>query len=241
MNDDHRNKNLAHLLLTLICMQLPLNARAAETPELKAQEPTMETAAPRPSTMLNGAITRLGGAENSQVGTLDANGQPVHNVNASASNDTLRSQTPAPDLYDQAIKKLRAQMPLTAEDYRHLEIGVAGYQMYKNVFLSGWKVTEVYPRLPADQAGIQVGDIETATVEREGTKFVGRYGRWFFTCGKAGSSFDVTVKRHKERLTFTITRMNIEDIPDNKLRKAYEKLVRETGARASKELSLNDL
>jgi hypothetical protein len=131
----------------------------------------------------------------------------------------------------QALAKLQSHQPLTAEDFRNLEVGCIGLDTVRPYQQKKAHVERVYPGLPAALAGIKVGDvIVDSDAESDDAKVVDpSITRWSFSCGIAGETYDVTVHRHGRPITFHLIEMNMEDIPDPTYRHQIEQLVQETG------------
>ena len=90
-------------------------------------------------------------------------------------------------------------------------------------------IDESDPGCPAALAGIQVGDVEVQADDHvwKGTDF--QRENWNYGAGEAGTPVDLVIRRHGQLMTFHLVRMNIEDIPDESLRKEYESLLRRMG------------
>jgi hypothetical protein len=59
--------------------------------------------------------------------------------------------------------------------------------------------------------------------------FENQRSTWNTTDGEAGTPVDVTVRRGHDLLTFHLIRMNIEDIPEQRVRRAFERLLEKLG------------
>ena len=111
---------------------------------------------------------------------------------------------------------------MSPEEFRKMEYGVVGMESIVRPDGNGPTVLKVVPGCPAALAGIQPGD---QVVKANGHVFQAGEGQrsfWKTFCGKAGTPVDVTVLREGNLLEFHMTRMNIEDIPDEPLRRTYE-------------------
>jgi len=232
-------------LSLLACLHLPLAAYADQAPLLSAEQPTMDSqpvtppqpvAAQQPdatpqsadehkTTFLNGEVKKQG--------QTTGDDQSQYNLQAGDSAANLQAETGAATAippYQLALQKLQHKQPLTADEYRSLGIGVLGYDTTRTYFQDEAVVDESYPGLPAYEAGIRKGDHEIVeNVDDSGVKDPSRPS-WMFSCGIAGQAMDITIRRGKQMLNFHMVRMNMEDIPDPKLRKTYEKLVQKLGS-----------
>ena len=52
-----------------------------------------------------------------------------------------------------------------------------------------------------------------------------------FVCGLAGKPVKLTIRRGWHELHFQLVRMNVEDIPDDTLRRDYERMIRRMAAK----------
>lgn len=149
----------------------------------------------------------------------------VKNIFSSLFNITLTT-----DDTDQQLTLQNRRPKLSPDDFRKLNYGVIGLTLMS--FLDGRQsvVTGVYPTCPAALAGIARGDI---MYEANGYRFKpGDDQRvlWQVCAGKADTPVDVTVIRRGQPITFHLTRMNIEDIQDKRVRTQYEMLLSALGA-----------
>jgi C-terminal processing protease CtpA/Prc len=119
---------------------------------------------------------------------------------------------------------------MSADDFRDLQMGATGFAITRNFNDKYGTVTEVFPGCPAAAAGVHLGDVivegDPSQNDRPSdlTKPI-----WAFTGGKAGTTVNIKVLRDGQIIPFSITRMNIEDIPDPNLRKTYETMARKFG------------
>jgi C-terminal processing protease CtpA/Prc len=134
-------------------------------------------------------------------------------------------------MYHLAADKLTGREKMTADDFRDLQMGATGFAISRPFNEKYATVTEVFPGCPAAAAGVHLGDL---IVEGDPTQ---NYQPndvtkpiWSFTGGKAGTTVNIKVLRDGQIMPFSITRMNIEDIPDPKLRKTYENMAKKFGA-----------
>jgi C-terminal processing protease CtpA/Prc len=128
-------------------------------------------------------------------------------------------------VYNLAISKLVAREKMTSDDFRNLQMGMTGFELFRPWNKKYAEVTEVFPGCPAEQAGLEIGDLIVSGdpsqnyKPKDTTKPI-----WAFTGGKAGSVVNLKVLRDGEIIPISITRMNIEDVPDAKIRKFYENM-----------------
>jgi hypothetical protein len=238
-------------LLLMICSQFPVAAFGDNAPQLQPEAPSadlslaVQSALSVPSaqysqpaqpemarthTLLNGSVHRseqLPSPDHSPQSLNPAlNGQAADmSGNLQAESASAASQTP----YQLALQKLATKTKLSADDYRSLGIGLIGYETSRTYFHTGAKIERLYAGMPAAEAGIKLGDVVIdATVDDSNVKDPTR-PVWTFSCGIAGEPFDMTVQRHGQPITFHLVRMNMEDIPDPKVRHMYEDMVKQTG------------
>lgn len=143
---------------------------------------------------------------------------------------SLFSATIRTDANGQTFTLHNRRPNLSPEYFRKLNYGVIGLTLIS--FLDGRQsvITGVYPTCPAALAGIAPGDI---MYEANGYRFKpGDDQRilWQVCAGKADTPIDVTVIRRGQPITFHLTRMNIEDIQDTRVRTQYEMLLSAFGA-----------
>jgi len=144
--------------------------------------------------------------------------------------EDLLQATESTDLYKVAVKKLTSGVKLTAEEYRSLGVGCIGLESDRTFFQNIAIVSDVYPDSPAARAGLRKGDrLIDNTDNDEAAIDHPEIPRWKVTCGQAGSQKQVTVLRHDKPITITLTRMNIEDIADDKRRHEWEQIISKLG------------
>jgi len=244
-----RNPLIPRLVLSLLlCAQLPLAARADQAPALQpetasldAQQPkqpkatdaqtTTTTTATTTTTMLNGSVHKNESSTAADINNPSQN--PPQNSQTTDSSAKLQAETGSKDAappYALALQKLAAREKLSADDYRSLGIGVIGYETSRTYFQNEAIVTDVFPGCPAAQAGMRVSDRQIVAHVDDSKVVDPTRPVWMFSCGIAGQAVDVTVKRHHQLLNFHLVRMNMEDVPDPKLRRTYEQLVQRLGS-----------
>jgi bifunctional DNA-binding transcriptional regulator/antitoxin component of YhaV-PrlF toxin-antitoxin module len=127
--------------------------------------------------------------------------------------------------FEGAVKKLKAKADMTADDFRSLGIGTLGYEALLKGDSS--KVEKVFPGSPAEQAGIRKGDVVIRDADAAKDLAQGRPtgSNYAVILRRAGSVDEVTVLRDKQPVTLQVTRMNIADIADDKVRKMWEKMI----------------
>ncbi len=176
------------------------------------------------SPLLNGSVSKRGHATN-----LDGN------ANSSKLNGEAQTTTPwalEPLMHgkqDRLPSGLFHRAKLTREDYRNLEFGITGFESVKTLFQRYPVIIEVYRGCPAEKVGLRPGDVLLKANDHEFTRSDMQPEFWRILDGRAGTTVDITVKRHKEILTFQVTRMNIEDIENDRVRHRFEKLLRTLG------------
>jgi C-terminal processing protease CtpA/Prc len=150
----------------------------------------------------------------------------------------LLDATEKSELYPIAVQKLTSGVKLSAEEYRALGAGCVGMESDRTFFQNRAVVSKVYKDSPADRAGFHKGDILIDNNDKdEDAKAHPEIPRWKASFGQAGSDVTVTVLRHKVPVDVTLTRMNIEDITDDKARHEWEKILSTQGHATEGELS----
>jgi C-terminal processing protease CtpA/Prc len=209
--------------LLLIPSIVAASAISLSTPCVWAQDaatPTQETAADAASHADNSSEPLLNGS----VKKSDASAQ-------TADSNTPDAPNQQDHMYHLAADKLASREKMTANDFRDLQMGATGFAISRNFNEKYATVTEVFPGCAAAAAGVHLGDL---IVEGDPTQ---NYQPndvtkpiWSFTGGRAGSVVNIKVLRDGQIIPFSITRMNIEDIPDPKVRKTYENMAKKFGA-----------
>jgi len=238
------------MLVAALFLQLPLAAWADEDAELKPAIPAFDNTPPEAGSA--GATGPKQAAEVTK--TLTGEVETVESVRPAAGaynvsdgpatappvtdNVGLQSRTATRDdtspAFKLAIQKLAAKVKLNSDDYRSLGIGILGYEKFRPLlsFTKGASITDVYAGCPAAIAGIRVGDYEKTTDETDAQTDV--HGLSMFICGLAGKPVTVTIERRWHELQFHLVRMNVEDIPDESLRRDYERMITRMGAKLAK-------
>jgi len=189
----------------VICGLTLTPAYADDQAELKMQEPSLDTKTPTETPMLNGSVSK-------------------HDVAGNASADQAQSQ----EQWSFARLGGAHKGKRTSEDYRNLEFGISGLIELRLLFEHPI-VIKVFPGCPAEMAGIRPGD---RVVSANGHKFGWRDNQrdfWRIMDGRAGTTVDVGILRHGQPLTYRLVRLNIEDIPDPKTRRMFEKMLDSLG------------
>lgn len=139
----------------------------------------------------------------------------------------------APAVFHLAVRKLASKQRLSAEEYRSLGIGVAGFEAYQKFFQENGQITRVYADSPADKAGIRVGD---KIVERNEGETVAAMEKANpmqplvkITFKRVGQPVDVTILRNEQPVKITLNCMNVEDIKEKDARRMWEKTIRDLG------------
>jgi len=221
------NGILPHCIFVLaLLMPFSVGAQADDSTSLQAQEPKLDNAVKKPKPTLNGSVIRYapnGGAEDNNTrgesGGVDSSPAPAS-----------PSQPERPTLRGLGGGMFGFRRRLSAEEFRQLQYGIAGMVSFKFIFGKSSMVLKVFPGCPAEQAGIQRGDqiIRINDVENKRTDAQREF--WNKVDGPAGTPVDITVLRHGQKITFHLIRMNIEDIPDDRLRREFEDLLQSLGA-----------
>lgn len=233
-----RKKNLPSTLLIRLlislasCVQLPTVATADQSSGLTSKIDSID-AAPKTGVsdttlgdaISQGEVEKHGGSSyDSGKNTTENSGGRHQSVNAGFQPESASLDLPENSrAFKLAIQKLAGKEKLTSDDYRSLGIGVLGIEADRQLFSKSALITGLYRGCPAEAAGIRVGDWEVLTNDPDSQKDT--HGLTQFICGLAGKPVDITIKRHGHELHFHLVRMNIEDIPDDRLRRRYEHLV----------------
>jgi C-terminal processing protease CtpA/Prc len=117
----------------------------------------------------------------------------------------------------------------TTEDYRSLNYGILGIVMVRFPFSKAERITQLFPDCPAVQAGLRPGDVVIKIADHVLSGHETQKTTWHTADGVAGTHVEYTIKRHGQLLTFDLTRMNIEDIQNETIRRMYERMLRELG------------
>ena len=125
--------------------------------------------------------------------------------------------------FELAATKLSSGADMSKDDFRDLGIGTLGFTANQSSFDKYPRVNAVFAGSPAQAAGVRVGDLVLSSDSIPNAE-PGSWSQssWKFHFDHAGTQSQLTVKRGRETLNFTLTRMNIEDLPDPKLRHMYE-------------------
>ena len=131
-----------------------------------------------------------------------------------------------------AAVESRASGPvrMTADEYRRLEYGVIGFNAELRFNVSGPVVTTLFPSCPAANAGIKPGDVLVMAGSHTFQSGEGQEVLWRVVGGRAGTPLEMSVMRDGKVLSFSLVRMNIEDIQDDRIRNYYEDLLSRYGA-----------
>jgi C-terminal processing protease CtpA/Prc len=144
---------------------------------------------------------------------------------AAESNQSQQQTSPASESikFELAATKLSSGADMSQDDFRDLGIGTLGFTANQSNFDRYPRVNAVFAGSPAEAAGVRIGDIVLSSDSIQNV-VPGSWEQtgWKFHFDHAGTKSQLTVKRGRETLNFTLTRMNIEDLPDPKLRRMYE-------------------
>lgn len=128
------------------------------------------------------------------------------------------------------VLDLGKQKPmLSPEEYRKMEYGVIGLDALLPVNGSCPIITRILKGTPAEEAGLQKGDLIVKAKDHVFKAGEGQRVLWQVVAGKAGTPVDMTVLRNGELVKVTMNRMNIEDIQDKKSRHQYRCLLNALG------------
>lgn len=134
------------------------------------------------------------------------------------------------NLFRIAAQKLSEGYKLSADEYRALGVGCAGYECHRQYFQKIAVVTRVYKDSPAEKAGIRVGDKMIDEIEdNEQARAHPNVRQIQIRLAQAGDPVEVTMLRDGQPVKISIIRMNIADIKESKIRQMWEKTVRNLG------------
>lgn len=144
--------------------------------------------------------------------------------------DELLKATEGTDLYKLAVEKLGKGIKLTAEEYRSLGVGCVGMETDRKFFQNIAVISDVYRDSPADRAGLRRGDrLIDDRDNDDAAKEHPEIPRWKVTFGQAGTQAQYILLKHQKKVPITLTRMNIEDIADDKVRHEWEQIISKLG------------
>ena len=215
--------------------------------ELHPQQATMDSR-PAEGRLLNGQVTQSATKENSEANTdkqatnlvepdkvdpLSGHGTDGSQIRIEASQGlvirgpvtiTINGQTPL------RVLNFAGANRLSAEECRKLEYGIIGVIVTATPPLDNdLKITHLLADCPAELAGMQEGDIVLQAGNHVFNRGDGQKEFWQVVGGKAGTPVDIKVLRNGEKLTFHLTRMNIEDLKDDNMRHVFEAMLSELG------------
>ncbi len=114
---------------------------------------------------------------------------------------------------------------MSSDEFRRLEHGIIGLDSTITFDSDYPRVTYCYPTCPAAQVGIKPGDYLVKAGDHVFRRGDGQAVTWRYIGGKAGTPVDITVDRDGQEIVFHLTRMNIEDIKDDNIRRTYESIL----------------
>jgi len=171
---------------------------------------------PGPTRILNGGVSRTDKRRLLQDMLLGPVGR-----NAAGGNMTRSGST---------ATAVNGPARMTTEEYRRLEYGVIGFNAELRFNVSGPVVTTLFPSCPAANAGIKPGDVLVTAGNHTFQSGEGQEVLWRVVGGRAGTPLEMSVMRDGMVLSFSLVRMNIEDIQDVRIRNYYEDLLSRYGA-----------
>ncbi len=134
------------------------------------------------------------------------------------------------ELYKLAVDKLNKGIKLSAEEYRSLGVGCVGMETDRTFFQDIAVISDVYLDSPAAKAGLHKGDrLLDNSQNDDAAKEHPEIPRWKVTFGQAGTQSQYILLRHHKQVPITLTRMNIEDIADDKIRQEWEQIISKLG------------
>jgi C-terminal processing protease CtpA/Prc len=227
----------ALLAATVLCLQMPLAAKAEDAQAQASQTEAAQTQAETP--LLD--LTQIADPDPAKHRTdILLNGEIRRSVKAQGQS---QEETPSADeelKFQLALKKLRSREKMTSEDYRDLQIGIVGCNTVRHIGKGFARVEEVVPGTPAAQAGIRKGDVQILRPDEEWHPKDPTHSIWLFSGGRAGSKVNMTFLRQGQEVSVSLTRMNIEDLPDAKIRRQYESWARKLGPSGDGTVALPD-
>ncbi len=221
-----QNRSLAPIAIPalVLCLQAPL-AAWADDPQTFQSETAVADTSPSPTSSMMAAPV-----PSNPVPVADAGNPSVEPTTTTLQGGVETMTAAEAQRYQLAATKLSGRAKMAADDFRALQIGVTGCELVQQPDEPYSKVERVFPGCPAEQAGLKVGDLVVSGEPSNG--FLSQKTTrpaWAFTGGRAGTKVDLGVLRKGKVVTISLTRMNIEDIPDPKIRKTFEKMAQRLG------------
>jgi hypothetical protein len=234
---------LSTLSVAIMWCLLPLAASAqtlqAETPEKaapgssstksSAHSQTLISSGQAQPTFLQGEVGKSGSGPGSDRSPSGQNS--AHNLSATDNSVQLQSETATADTmkFNLAVSKLASRAQMTAQDYRDLQLGTCGYLYLRKGTQEHARVIKVYSGSPSDEVGIRKGDIIISTDLGPQPPIDEKQSSWTLNFGRPGTNVRVEMQRRGQLLSFTMTRINIEDIQDPTGRQWYEDWAKKLG------------
>jgi C-terminal processing protease CtpA/Prc len=220
--------------LVALCLLLPSATQAADRGGLVSESASLDMAsaedAQSPTPTSN--TTTLYGSVRKRQAKLEATDAAGASLNATENDAQLQSEKAKDDaqrIFALAIKKLAAGEELSSEEYRSLGVGCVGFESTRTLFKEIGRITAVYRDFPAQQAGIRKGDRIISDSTDEEAKANPQQPRYQVTFAQAGTSAQINILRHGHPVTYTLTRMNVEDIQEPEIRQRWEDIIRRLG------------
>lgn len=162
-------------------------------------------------------------SQNSSGQTLE----PIEDVQS----QTLRDKSPLQGSVRHSSLFARLRKPkLSSEDIRKLNYGVIGLVAYSKILIPTLPViSTLFPSCPAAEAGVRPGDVMIKAGDYTFHRGDSQKEVWQALGGRAGTKIDLVVKRKRELITFHMQRMNIEDIPNKRIRHLFESILQQYG------------
>jgi len=147
-------------------------------------------------------------------------------LKADDNDEMLQAETAANDeqKFQLAVAKLASGASMTGDDYRDLQIGTCGYFSTQHNTDKYAKITAVCAGSPAQEAGIKKGDIVlyNESLPNADPRTI-THPMMTLNFEHPGSVTHLTLKRGNDVMNYTLTRINIEDLPKEQDREIYEK------------------
>jgi C-terminal processing protease CtpA/Prc len=224
---------LTVLLITGTWAQVAIADDLQLQPETPQTDSNPTTSAAAKDILLNGEIKKSEQIDSLQA-TLNATENAQGNLTPEAwtADDEHRFQL--------ALSKLKGGAKMTSDDFRDLQIGIVGADVKRMPEEQTGTVEGIVPGSPAEKAGLHVGDVQVLNPQQVFHPRDPGRAIWAFTGGRAGTTVNFRILRDGEIKTFSLVRMNIEDIPDPRIRRQYEAWARKLGPSGEGTVLLND-
>ena len=187
----------------------------------------------KPDMKLHGGVMKKGDEVQSQDNTATGtSSQGPIELDANAAGAQLQSEAATGDeqKFQLAAAKPASGARMTSGDYRNLQIGTCGYFTAQTSKQINAQIIAVCAGSPAEAAGIKKADVVlySESLPNVDPRTITQ-STWKFNFEHPGTPNHLTLKRGDMVTNYTLTRINIEDLPSEHDRKVYEKNARLLG------------